>query len=119
MKQAELGFEFEDYPLDTPDDVLAIESLDIGQLEPPITLVRDYLGKAQQNALINEAQSYPLTRPQIQVFGRSLASRFGMAIWDVTICIRGYLFAPCLGLSICKNYAINCSEILALAVMGC
>ena len=41
MKQAELGFEFEDYPLDTPDDVLAIESLDIGQLEPPITLVRD------------------------------------------------------------------------------
>lgn len=70
MKQAELGFEFEDYPLDTPDDVLAIESLDIGQLEPPITLVRDYLGKAQQNALINEAQSYPLTRPQIQVFGR-------------------------------------------------
>jgi len=67
MKQADFGFELEAHPLDTPDETHIIESQDI---RPPITLVRGYLGKAQQNALINEAQSYPFTRPQIQVFGR-------------------------------------------------
>ncbi|MGL5360732.1 MAG: alpha-ketoglutarate-dependent dioxygenase AlkB family protein, partial [Shewanella sp.] len=41
-----------------------------GQSAPPISLVRGYLSAREQALLLKEAQGYPLTRPQIQVFGR-------------------------------------------------
>ncbi|MDT3271960.1 alpha-ketoglutarate-dependent dioxygenase AlkB [Shewanella sp. SP2S2-4] len=41
-----------------------------GQPIPPITLVRGYLNAEQQLALMKEAQTYPLSRPEIQVFGQ-------------------------------------------------
>ncbi|WP_283627911.1 alpha-ketoglutarate-dependent dioxygenase AlkB family protein [Shewanella baltica] len=41
-----------------------------GQPIPPITLVRGYLNAEQQLALMTEAQTYPLSRPEIQVFGQ-------------------------------------------------
>lgn len=40
------------------------------QAKPPITLVRGYLNAEQQAALLQEAQTYPLSRPEIQVFGQ-------------------------------------------------
>ncbi|MCS6177220.1 alpha-ketoglutarate-dependent dioxygenase AlkB family protein [Shewanella baltica] len=40
------------------------------QPTPPITLVRGYLNAEQQAALMKEAQTYPLSRPEIQVFGQ-------------------------------------------------
>ncbi|MFP8843541.1 alpha-ketoglutarate-dependent dioxygenase AlkB family protein [Shewanella baltica] len=41
-----------------------------GQSTPPITLVRGYLNAEQQAVLMKEAQTYPLSRPEIQVFGQ-------------------------------------------------
>lgn len=41
-----------------------------GQPIPPITLVRGYLNAEQQLALMTEALTYPLSRPEIQVFGQ-------------------------------------------------
>ncbi|MCH1929200.1 alpha-ketoglutarate-dependent dioxygenase AlkB [Shewanella sp. A25] len=38
--------------------------------KPPITLVRNYLNLAQQQALIDEANLYAFTRPEIKVFGK-------------------------------------------------
>ncbi|MFQ6372153.1 alpha-ketoglutarate-dependent dioxygenase AlkB family protein [Shewanella sp. YIC-542] len=38
---------------------------------PPMLLVRDYLNKAQQQALWHEARHYPLRQPQVTVFGQS------------------------------------------------
>lgn len=40
-------------------------------LLPPITLVRDYLNAPQQAALLAEAKIYALSRPEINVFGKS------------------------------------------------
>ena len=40
------------------------------QPTPPITLVRGYLNAEQQAALMKEALTYPLSRPEIQVFGQ-------------------------------------------------
>ncbi|AUD61544.1 2OG-Fe(II) oxygenase [Shewanella sp. Pdp11] len=41
-----------------------------GQPIPLITLVRGYLNAEQQLALMTESQTYPLSRPEIQVFGQ-------------------------------------------------
>lgn len=41
-----------------------------GQPIPPITLVRGYLNAEQQLALMTESLTYPLSRPEIQVFGQ-------------------------------------------------
>ncbi|MGL4446264.1 MAG: alpha-ketoglutarate-dependent dioxygenase AlkB family protein [Shewanella sp.] len=46
---------------------------DGGHIRPPISLVRGYLSERQQSLLVKEAQRYPFTRPQIQVFGRKHA----------------------------------------------
>ncbi|WP_372931117.1 alpha-ketoglutarate-dependent dioxygenase AlkB family protein [Shewanella putrefaciens] len=54
MQQGKLGF-------DTEGEA---------QIKPPITLVRGYLNTEQQAALMKEAQTYPLSRPEIQVFGQ-------------------------------------------------
>ncbi|MGL5048010.1 MAG: alpha-ketoglutarate-dependent dioxygenase AlkB family protein [Shewanella sp.] len=54
MQQGQLGF-------DTEDEA---------QIKPPITLVRGYLNTEQQAALMKEALTYPLSRPEIRVFGR-------------------------------------------------
>ncbi|MEC4728536.1 alpha-ketoglutarate-dependent dioxygenase AlkB [Shewanella sp. D64] len=37
----------------------------------PFTLLKGYLNPQQQQALLKEAQSYPFTRPIVQVFGQS------------------------------------------------
>ncbi|MGE6314258.1 alpha-ketoglutarate-dependent dioxygenase AlkB family protein [Shewanella baltica] len=42
----------------------------VEQPTPPITLVRGYLNAEQQAVLMKEAQTYPLSRPEIQVFGQ-------------------------------------------------
>ncbi|MCE9677959.1 alpha-ketoglutarate-dependent dioxygenase AlkB [Shewanella sp. AS1] len=39
--------------------------------DAPITFVKGYLNAAQQQALWQEAQTYPFSRPSVQVYGRS------------------------------------------------
>ncbi|MCL1146129.1 alpha-ketoglutarate-dependent dioxygenase AlkB [Shewanella sp. 10N.261.52.F9] len=41
------------------------------KLSPPCTLIKGYLNLKQQNALLKEADSYPLTRPEVMVYGKS------------------------------------------------
>ncbi len=43
---------------------------DISYALPPVTLIKGYLSAKQQSALMNEASSYPLTSPQVKVFGK-------------------------------------------------
>ena len=52
------------------DDIALLAAKLTMQPKPPITLVRGYLNTEQQAALIKEAQAYPLSRPEIQVFGK-------------------------------------------------
>ena len=52
------------------DDIALLAAELTMQPKPPITLVRGYLNTEQQAALIKEAQAYPLSRPEIQVFGK-------------------------------------------------
>ena len=52
------------------DDITPQKALLTLEPKPPITLIRGYLNNEQQVALINEAQAYPLSRPEIQVFGK-------------------------------------------------
>lgn len=68
MKQVDLGLEPE-VNLEAARESSRAHSQDAAKVEPPITLIRDYLNVAQQHALLKEAESYPLSRPQIQVFG--------------------------------------------------
>ncbi|GIU42606.1 2OG-Fe(II) oxygenase [Shewanella sairae] len=58
MKQADLGFGQE-------------EPTGGNQLSPPWTLIKGYLNPAQQQALLIESADYPLTRPEVTVFGKS------------------------------------------------
>lgn len=62
MKQQGLSFE--------PFEVL-VNSGDTQQLQPPITLIPGYLNQEQQAALLNEVKSYPLSRPEVQVYGQA------------------------------------------------
>lgn len=68
MKQVDLGLEPE-VNLEADSGISCAYHQGEAQVEPPVTLIRDYLNVAQQNALLKEAESYPLSRPQIQVFG--------------------------------------------------
>lgn len=69
---------FSDFGLDAASDFdlkltlsLAEQgSTNANQPIPPITLVRGYLNAEQQAALMKEALTYPLSRPEIQVFGQ-------------------------------------------------
>lgn len=36
---------------------------------PPIKIIRNYLNRQQQRALLDESRDYPFTRPEIKVFG--------------------------------------------------
>ncbi|MFV7669952.1 alpha-ketoglutarate-dependent dioxygenase AlkB family protein [Shewanella algae] len=38
--------------------------------QPPMLLVRGYLNPAQQDAIWREAEHYPLTRPELEIFGK-------------------------------------------------
>lgn len=54
-----------------PIHPVSLLSLTSTSISAPITLVRDYLNAQQQAALLAEAQTYPLSRPDINVFGKS------------------------------------------------
>ncbi|WP_298770592.1 alpha-ketoglutarate-dependent dioxygenase AlkB [uncultured Shewanella sp.] len=47
-----------------------VDSNKIGDLRPPITLVKNYLNVEQIEALIDEAQYYPFEKPIITVYGK-------------------------------------------------
>ncbi|WP_394204710.1 alpha-ketoglutarate-dependent dioxygenase AlkB family protein [Shewanella waksmanii] len=49
---------------------LALEEISVDKPAPPITVVRDYLTVSQQNLLLQESDTYPYQRPQVQVFGK-------------------------------------------------
>lgn len=83
MQQAKFGFDTEadcstsfehsDAQGASLSDIpMALPNLDPhkAQAKPPITLIRGYLNAEQQAALLQEAQTYPLSRPEIQVFGQ-------------------------------------------------
>lgn len=56
-------------------DFAGIESPAVayGGKEPPLRIIRNYLNPAQQQALITEAEHYPLISPDIELFGKKFA----------------------------------------------
>ncbi len=71
MKQVGFGFD-EQEPLQAkaaskPRD----ETLFSGKTAAPYTLIKGYLSQAQQQALLIEAESYPMTSPKLTVYGKS------------------------------------------------
>ncbi|GIU04645.1 2OG-Fe(II) oxygenase [Shewanella sp. c952] len=71
MKQKGFGFD-EQTPLQpTASKNQMPEELAANKAAMHYTLIRGYLNKAQQQALLIEAKSYPMTRPELTVYGKS------------------------------------------------
>lgn len=71
MKQKGFGFD-EQTPLQpTASKNQMPEELASNKAAMPYTLVKGYLNQAQQQALLIEAESYPMTRPELTVYGKS------------------------------------------------
>lgn len=71
MKQAGFGFDEQESLLSTTADNQTAEALYDGKSAAPYTLIKGYLNQAQQQALLIEAESYPMTRPELTVYGKS------------------------------------------------
>lgn len=71
MKQAGFGFDEQEPLLHTTADNQTAEALYDDKSAAPYTLIKGYLNQAQQQALLIEAESYPMTRPELTVYGKS------------------------------------------------
>lgn len=71
MKQAGFGFDEQEPLLPTAADNQTVKALYDDKSAAPYTLIRGYLNQAQQQALLIEAKSYPMTRPELTVYGKS------------------------------------------------
>ncbi|MCL1092677.1 alpha-ketoglutarate-dependent dioxygenase AlkB family protein [Shewanella kaireitica] len=71
MKQAGFGFDEQESLLSTTADNQTAEALYDDKSAAPYTLIKGYLNQAQQQALLIEAESYPMTRPELTVYGKS------------------------------------------------
>jgi len=70
MKQHGFGFAA---PQGTSTQNTSAQDSGEHDLMPPIKLIRGYLSEAQQTALLEEADAYPLSRPVIKVYGKQHA----------------------------------------------
>jgi alkylated DNA repair dioxygenase AlkB len=67
MTREQTSFDFDD--INTGNDCIGVDTAKAKA--PPVTWLNGFLTADEQNQLIAESQSYPFTRPEIEVYGKT------------------------------------------------